>query len=63
MSDYYASNDRYLSYGLAYLGFEYKKFNNDLKYGVTYSFKKSPELLNAIQEINKLRRKYNKYKK
>lgn len=59
-SNYYATNDKYLAYSLALLGFDFKKFNNE-GYGITYTFEKKDDLTKAIEDIRLLRKKYNKY--
>lgn len=55
---YYTVNKIYLANGLAYLGFNYYKFNNET--GVIYSFEDTPFLRSAVKELEELRYKYNK---
>lgn len=55
---YYTVNKIYLANGLAYLGFNYYKFNNET--GVIYSFVDTPILRSAVKELEGLRYKYNK---
>lgn len=55
--EYYALNSNELANALAYIGFQYMKFD-DLKYGKIYSFKNTKELHDAIKELNKLKNRF-----
>ncbi|WP_416188171.1 hypothetical protein [Clostridium perfringens] len=55
----FALDNRYLANALSFCGFSYYMYDN----GKTYKFEDTEELREAINEIIKLRRKYNKYNK
>lgn len=54
---YYALNSKELANSLAYIGFQYMKFD-DYKYGKVYSFENTQELHDAIKELNKLKHRF-----
>ncbi|WP_051931598.1 hypothetical protein [Clostridium sp. KNHs214] len=56
---YYEINKKYLAESLAYLGFEYYKFNDNDRF--RYSFKNTEQFQKALNDMVKLRKKYNTY--
>lgn len=61
---YYCVNSKTLATSLNYCGFSYLRFNDkDNNNETSYSFEDSKEFQEALDILNKLRRKNNKYKK
>lgn len=61
---YYCVNNKTLATALNYVGFSYLRFNDkDNNNEISYSFEDSKEFQEALDILNKLRRKNNKYKK
>lgn len=61
---YYCVNSKTLATALNYVGFSYMRFNDrDNNDETSYSFEDSEEFQEALNVLNELRRKNNKYKK
>ena len=58
-SKYYAINNEYQANSLNWLGFSYMKFD-DNKYGKIYSFENTDKFQEALKDLSRLRKKYNK---
>lgn len=61
---YYCVNNKTLATALNYVGFSYMRFNDkDNDNETSYSFENSEDFKEALDILNELRRKNNKYKK
>ena len=61
---YYCVNNKTLATALNYVGFSYMRFNDkDNNDKTSYSFEDIKEFQEALEILNKLRKKNNKYKK
>jgi len=61
---YYCVNNKTLATALNYVGFSYMRFNDkDNNNETSYSFENSEDFKEALDTLNELRRKNNKFKK
>jgi hypothetical protein len=56
---YYNVNKKYLALALSFLGFHYRLFTTDLQ--IEYAFENTEQFKNALNDLLKLKKKYNNY--
>lgn len=60
MNATYNIQKKYMAQAMSYLGYRYYKYNTEN--GVIYSFERTPEFMNALNELVNLKKNYgNKY--
>lgn len=58
--EHFIIKKKYLADALSYLGFKYYKYSN--VDGISYSFEKTNSFVDALNELLKLKDKFNQYK-